>query len=90
MPIRHGDLQLCHCPLRDQFRSAGRKSPAQAQIAPADDPIKAMVGRLDLEKYKTTIKALTQFGDRQQGTDRNKAAVDWIEVQLRSYGCTNT
>jgi len=49
-----------------------------------------LVGRLDLEKYKTTIKGLTQFGDRLQGTDRNRAAVDWIEAQLRSYGCTNT
>jgi hypothetical protein len=49
-----------------------------------------MVGRLDLEKYKATIKGLTQFGDRRQGTDRNKAALDWIEAQLKSYGCTNT
>ena len=49
-----------------------------------------MVGRLDLEKYKATIKGLTQFGDRRQGTDRNRAAVDWIEAQLKSYGCTNT
>src|SRR6202163_4656943 len=64
--------------------------PAQAQIAPVDDPVKALVGRLDLEKYKAVIKGLTQFGDRQQGTDRNKAAIDWIEAQLRSYGCANT
>jgi hypothetical protein len=48
-----------------------------------------MVGRLDLERYKATIKGLTQFGDRRQGTDRNRAAVDWIEQQLKSYGCTN-
>ena len=52
-----------------------------------DDPVKALVGRLDLEKYKATIKGLTQFGDRRQGTDRNRAAVDWIEAQLESYGC---
>src|SRR5687768_7197286 len=52
--------------------------------------IRALVGRLDLERYKTTIKDLTQFGDRRQGTDRNRAAVDWIEAQLKSYGCTNT
>ena len=63
---------------------------AQAQTAPVDDPVKALVGRLDLEKYKTVIKGLTQFGDRQQGTDRNQAAVDWIEKQLRAAGCTNT
>ena len=48
-----------------------------------------MVARLDLEKYKATIKGLTQFGDRRQGTERNRKAVDWIEAQLRSYGCAN-
>jgi hypothetical protein len=32
---------------------------------------------------------LTQFGDRRQGTERNREAVDWIEAQLRRYGCTN-
>src|SRR6185436_7559845 len=51
-----------------------------------DEGIKTMVGRLELEKYKATIKGLTQFGDRRQGTDRNAAAVDWIEAQLKSYG----
>ena len=54
------------------------------------DSIRTLVSRLDLEKYKQTIKGLTQFGDRRQGTARNRAAVDWIEAQLRSYGCTNT
>ena len=58
--------------------------------APDDDPIKTLVGRLDLDRYKATIKGLTQFGDRRQGTDRNRAAIDWIEAQLKSYGCTNT
>ncbi len=56
----------------------------------ASDPIANLVGRLDLERYKATIKGLTRFGDRRQGTDRNRAAVDWIEAQLKSYGCTNT
>jgi hypothetical protein len=49
-----------------------------------------MVARLDLDRYKATIKGLTQFGDRRQGTARNRAAVDWIEAQLKSYGCTPT
>ncbi|MGE5101138.1 MAG: M20/M25/M40 family metallo-hydrolase [Deltaproteobacteria bacterium] len=62
--------------------------PATADSAP--DPIKIAVARLDLEKYKATIKGLTQFGDRRQGTKRNRDAVDWIEAQLKSYGCTNT
>ncbi len=53
------------------------------------DPIKVLVGHLDLDKYKATIKGLTQFGDRRQGTDRNRAAVTWIESQLKSYGCSD-
>jgi hypothetical protein len=59
------------------------------QQPPADENIRTLVSRLDLEKYKATVKGLTQFGDRRQGTDRNRAAVDWIEAQLKSYGCTN-
>lgn len=60
---------------------------AQTTVPAANDPVKTLVSRLDLERYKSTIKSLTQFGDRAQGTDRNKAALDWIEAQLRSYGC---
>jgi hypothetical protein len=41
-----------------------------------------------LEKFKATIKGLTQFGDRRQGTDRNRAAIDWIEAQLKAYRCS--
>ena len=67
------------------FASSGR-----AQTDAPKDPIKTLVGRLDLERYKATIKALTKFGDRRENTDRNRAAVDWIEAQLKSYGCTNT
>ena len=61
--------------------------PARAQTAPAPDPVQTLVSRLDFDKYKATVKGLTQFGDRRQGTDRNRAAVDWIEAQLKSYGC---
>jgi hypothetical protein len=59
---------------------------AAAQRAAAD-PVAVLVGRLDLERYKATIKGLTQFGDRRQGTERNRNAIDWIEAQLKSYGC---
>ena len=54
-------------------------------VAPIDstDPVALMAARLDLEQYKTTLKGLTQFGDRKQGTKRNRDAVDWIE----SRGC---
>jgi hypothetical protein len=66
-------------------------SPVLAQPAvKAVDPVRVLVKRLDLERYKATIKDLTRFGDRRQGTARNRAAVDWIEARLKSYGCTNT
>ena len=52
-----------------------------------DAGVQALVSRLDLERYKATIKGLAQFGDRRQGTERNRRAVDWIEEQLKSYGC---
>jgi hypothetical protein len=63
--------------------AAGLTGPAAAQ----QDPVKTLVDRLDLERYKATIKGLTTFGDRREGTDRNRAAIDWIEAQLKSYGC---
>ena len=72
---------------------AGPLAFAQPPAAnPADpvDPISVLVGQLDLEKYKATIKGLTTFGDRRQGTARNRQALDWIESKLKSYGCTNT
>jgi hypothetical protein len=62
---------------------------SRAQSEPVTDPVKILVGRLDLERYKATIKGLTQFGDRRQGTDRNRNAINWIESQLKSYGCAN-
>jgi hypothetical protein len=55
---------------------------------PTPDPrVQALVSRLDVERYKATIKGLTQFGDRRQGTERNRKAVDWIEAQLERHGC---
>jgi peptidase M28-like protein len=60
---------------------------AQAPAPSAEHITRLLVARLDLDGYKSTIKALTQFGDRRQGTERNRKAVDWIEARLRSYGC---
>src|SRR6185436_19818631 len=83
-------LAACH----DQRPAAPATSPKRAvatEPRPVDaEHVRELVGRLDLERYKATLKGLTQFGDRQQGTDRNRRALDWIEAQLRSYGCTNT
>jgi len=58
--------------------------------SPVSDSVKVLVGRLDLDKYKATIRGLTQFGDRREGTDRNRAAIDWIEAKLKADGCNNT
>ena len=63
--------------------------PTPRVVVDSTDPVAQLVARLDLERYKATIKGLTQFGDRRAGTDRNRAAVDWIEAQLRSHGCGN-
>jgi hypothetical protein len=63
---------------------------AQTPSGEPADSVASLVGQLDLQRYKATIKELTQFGDRRQGTERNRKALDWIEVQLKSYGCTNT
>jgi hypothetical protein len=73
----------CAAPLAAQRAAAPNADTVNADIA-------QLVSHLDLASYKATIKGLTQFGDRRQGTSRNRAAVDWIEAQLRSYGCTNT
>lgn len=62
---------------------------AQAQEEEPDH-VQALVSRLTLDDYKSTLKGLTQFGDRRQGTQRNRDAVDWIEEWLQSVGCTNT
>ncbi len=52
--------------------------------------VRTLVSRLDLEQYKATLKGLTQFGDRRQGTKRNRDAIDWIDAQLKAVGCTAT
>ena len=70
--------------------AASAQTPAGAAVDTSNDPVHILVSRLELERYKATIKGLTQFGDRRQGTERNRRAVDWIEAQLKSYGCTNT
>ena len=74
-------------PLRRSLAGRAQQTPSEQAPPAVAAPARTLVARLDLEKYKATIKALTQFGDRRQGTDRNRPAVDWIEAQLKSYGC---
>ena len=63
---------------------------SRAGAQESEDPVATLVERLTLDNYKTTLKGLTQFGDRRQGTQRNRDAVDWIEAWLQDSGCTNT
>src|SRR5947209_7216697 len=52
----------------------------------SSDPVRTVVGRLELEQYKAHIKGLAQFGDRMQGTQGNRDAIDWLERQLLAFG----
>jgi len=79
-----------------QGRGGGRPSPADSRnlrgvlggvpMTEADSVIKEVVDLLDFESYKSLIRGLTEFGDREQGTPRNAAAVDWIEQTLQGWG----
>ena len=46
-----------------------------------DSMVQRIVARLDFDSYKELLRGLTQFGDREQGTPRNAAAIDWIEAR---------
>jgi hypothetical protein len=72
----------------NQPRSPTRGVLGGVPMTAADSAVKALVDRLDFESYKSIIKGLTQFGDREQGTERNAQAVTWIESQLKSWGYT--
>jgi peptidase M28-like protein len=77
---------MCRVTVAVGILALGAVGTAQTPPQP-DEFVKTLVGRITLDRYKATIKELTRFGDRRQGTDRNRAAVDWIEAQLNSYGC---
>lgn len=74
--MRHllGTILLCAATLSAQAPSAATR---------------AVSARLDVERFKGHIKGLAQFGDRLQGTQRNRDAIAWLEQQLKSFGYTN-
>lgn len=55
-------------------------------LTAADSAVQQLVGRLDYDSYVALIRGLAAFGDREQGTERNVRANEWIEAQLRSWG----
>ncbi len=77
-----------------QERGGQRERPARSTrnilggvpMTAADSAMQQIVARLDFDSYKGLILGLTGFGDREQGTLRNAAAVTWIERQLREWG----
>jgi hypothetical protein len=52
-----------------------------------ENPVRILVSRMNLDSYKQTLAGLSSFGDRRQGTERNRNAMEWIEAKLQSYGC---
>ena len=56
------------------------------EMTAADSAVKEVVDRLDFDSYKEILRGLTGFGDREQGTERNARAIDWIEAQLQGWG----
>jgi hypothetical protein len=89
--LLRGTLLVLACGTIAFAQNAAPFTPTGPVADPAAAPtVKELVSRLSLDRYKATIKGLAQFGDRREGTERNRNAVDWIEAQLKSYGCSNT
>ena len=70
-----------------QGQQVGGRQGGQAAANAPDPVIVELVKRYTLDNFKGTLKGLTQFGDRREGTQRNRDAVQWIGAQLKSYGC---
>ena len=64
-----------------------RLSPQVPNPNAPDPVIVELVNRYTLDNFKSTLKGLTQFGDRRERTQRNRDAVNWIAAELKSYGC---
>jgi hypothetical protein len=56
------------------------------EMTATDSVVKVVVDRLDFDSYKEILRGLTEFGDREQGTERNERANDWIEKKLQGWG----
>ena len=63
-----------------------RRVLGDVEMTAADSAVKMIVDRLDFDSYKEILFGLTRFGDREQGTERNAQAIDWIEEKLQSWG----
>lgn len=73
-------------PQQDGVRPVPRGVLGGIEPSPEDRATQAIVERLSLESYTQLVHGLAEFGDREQGTERNARATDWIEEQLRGWG----
>ncbi len=61
-------------------------SAAPAQMPSPDPDVQALLARLDIGAFKKNIADLTQWENRQVGTEGNRAAINWIAEKLGSFG----
>lgn len=56
------------------------------EFTAADSMVARIVERADLDSFMSLVRSLADFGDREQGSEGNARANDWIEAQLREWG----
>lgn len=71
---------------QDGVRPIPRGVLGGVELSAEDQAVQPIVERLSLESYTQLVHDLASFGDREQGTEGNERANDWIEEQLRSWG----
>ena len=63
--------------------SAAVALPAQAT---SDPQVERILARLDINQFKSNIEELSQWENRVVDSDGNRAAIDWLEAKLESFG----
>lgn len=73
-----GSLSACSDPAEPQL-----PDPMETDFSPS---IGVLLQRVERARFVSNIEQLASFGDRQEGTQSNIDAGNWIEEQLSSYG----
>jgi hypothetical protein len=71
---------------QDGVRPIPRGVLGGVELTTEEQAVQPIVERLSLESYTQLVHDLASFGDREQGTEGNERANDWIEEQLQSWG----
>lgn len=56
-----------------------------AQLTP-DPQVEKLLARLELNQFKSNIEQLSQWENRVVDSEGNRAAIDWLEAKLASFG----